>query len=105
MTTERKPHVHAALIKAWADGALIQFRNLDDEWVDVLAPDWHFSRKYRIKPEPKPDIVVVRYVHVTPTVCPSLITHYQAPRMDYPENKMQYTFDGETGKLKGVKLL
>lgn len=26
MTTEKKPHVHAEVIKAWADGATIEFR-------------------------------------------------------------------------------
>ena len=47
MTT--KPHVHAELIKAWADGAKIQVKDLEGKWTDV-DPMWHEDSKYRIKP-------------------------------------------------------
>jgi hypothetical protein len=58
-----KPHKHAKLIKAWADGAEIEQRNLDDEdtedwhefdafWGDETS---HDKWEYRIKPEPKPE--------------------------------------------------
>lgn len=58
-----KPHKHAELIKAWADGAEIQFRFISidsDEWTDwkdtpkdfvIWKTDSDFE--YRIKPEPK----------------------------------------------------
>lgn len=46
-----KPHVHAALIKAWADGAKIQVY-WRGEWVDITDPVWPHDSKYRIKPEP-----------------------------------------------------
>ena len=40
---------HCTLIKAWADGALIQvLRN--GEWVDVNRPQWCNRVEYRIKP-------------------------------------------------------
>lgn len=46
-----KPHKHAEFIKAWADGAEIQF--WDGSWYDVgTNPSWCVDRKYRIKPEP-----------------------------------------------------
>ena len=47
MTT--KPHVHAELIKAWADGAHIQVKDFVGEWNDV-DPMWHKDSMYRIKP-------------------------------------------------------
>lgn len=48
------PHKHAAVIKAWADGAIIQFRipNHDCEWFDVVRnqPSWASTQEYRVKP-------------------------------------------------------
>ena len=56
-TTERKPHVHADVIKAWADGATIQYLNHRVEWENVVrnAPFWEENTEYRVKPEPKPE--------------------------------------------------
>ena len=47
------PHKHAELIKAWADGAKIQYLNINEEWRDISSPNWGLSTDYRIKPEPK----------------------------------------------------
>jgi len=45
-----KPHKHAALIKAWADGAEIQYREHGDvPWKDT-EPAWVIRYQYRIKP-------------------------------------------------------
>jgi hypothetical protein len=46
-----KPHPHAELIKAWADGATIQVKYTDDPqyWVDKDNPTWHPNDQYRIK--------------------------------------------------------
>lgn len=48
-----KPHKHAALIKAWADGAEIQCRHQSHlgAWVDAAVPQWHIDWDYRIKPK------------------------------------------------------
>ena len=47
-----KPHKHAALIKAWADGAEIEFRSLADEkWYVTTSPNWFPRMEYRIKPK------------------------------------------------------
>ena len=49
-----KPHKHAALIKAWADGAEIQYKDPEMfEWADVgyYAPGWCNQTEYRIKPK------------------------------------------------------
>lgn len=47
-----KPHKHAALIKAWADGAEIQYCYSDVNrcWADAFSPSWCWDIKYRIKP-------------------------------------------------------
>ena len=48
------PHIHAKVIKAWADGAKIQwFNSAIDRWSDIATPSWNIEFKYRIKPEPK----------------------------------------------------
>lgn len=49
MSKKNKPHVHAEQIKAWADGAEIQYRT-STAWVDVNTPRWYVSGEYRIKP-------------------------------------------------------
>ena len=52
-----KPHKHAELIKAWADGETIQ-QKFNGEWIDwslYTSPEWFPETQYRIKPEPKPD--------------------------------------------------
>lgn len=51
-----KPHKHAELIKAWADGAVIQY-DIGRGWSDyakgtVAVPSWNEPHiKFRIKPE------------------------------------------------------
>ena len=47
-----RPHKHAEIIKAWADGADIQVYYID-KWIDATGPVWLEGYKYRIKPEPK----------------------------------------------------
>lgn len=54
-------HKHAELIKAWADGAVIQHK-CDLGWMDVAQnnPHWLPNTDYRIKPEEKK--LVVRWL-------------------------------------------
>lgn len=47
-----KPHKHAEVIKAWADGASIQLLSSNNKWVDVINPEWLEDIEYRVKPEP-----------------------------------------------------
>ena len=56
----KTPHKHAALIKAWADGAEIEYfyrgysaeGKIVEKWVHLLAaPCWTPSIQYRVKPE------------------------------------------------------
>ncbi len=56
---------HAALIHAWADGAVIQFFNRDrGKWVDVddNMPCWSAGALYRVKPETR-TIKFRNYLH------------------------------------------
>jgi hypothetical protein len=53
-----KPHKHAAVIKAWADGATIEWRDTSltyvKDWRETCAPAWNPDYEYRVKPTPHP---------------------------------------------------
>jgi len=51
MATKMKPHVHAALIKQWADGVEIEYFDTYKKcWIPtVLGPAWDPGMRYRIK--------------------------------------------------------
>lgn len=101
-----KPHKHAELIKAWADGAEIQAYNAaHDEWrdIDEHGPFWHPFTQYRIKPQPKPDYVFY---------CRAAFTYFDTPpniggvgllRGDLDNLKL--VFDGTTGQLKSAEVI
>ena len=92
----KKPHVHAELIKAWADGAEIQvFDEIGQSWWDMPNPDWHDNRQYRIKPTPKPDLRLFYFVSDHVVQCSSAIHIHN----------LALTFDGETGALKSAEVL
>lgn len=59
------PHKHAAVIKAWADGAQIQTRMNgmpESTWSDIDSPAWHSDYfEYRIKPTIKTHELCVRF--------------------------------------------
>jgi hypothetical protein len=41
-------------IKAWADGAEVEFKTQMMGWLPAVAPQWHADHfEYRIKPEPR----------------------------------------------------
>lgn len=89
------PHVHAALIKAWADGAQIQYRLRSwDDWKDIANPYWDAVIEYRIKPEPKPQTIREYKLFDDGTA-------WEAPM----NANIRATFDGETGKLKSVEMI
>jgi len=56
-------HKWAKEIKAWADGAEIEFYHSSyARWVEAPSnPDWSGSIKYRIKPQPKQPKFVYLY--------------------------------------------
>lgn len=106
----KKQHKWHKEIKAWADGKEIEqrytYRNFNyDNWEKVKYPLWQDDKcEYRIKPEPKPD--VVRYLGMQ---------EFCFGKWEFAEDdfhkishwpcKLKLTFDGETGKLKHAEIL
>lgn len=45
-----KPQKHAAVIKAWADGAEIEYKRQDGSWDDSHYPSWSDRTEFRVKP-------------------------------------------------------
>ena len=95
----KKPHKHAEAIHAYADGAEIQiFDESDNCWVNMDYPTWLTSKKYRIKPEDK----VVKYWHNQST------NHFQPCQNNnhcQEIHLIQVTFEGQSYKMKEIKLL
>ena len=95
-----KPHKHAELIKAWADGAIIErywtdLRTGHQYWMIDNEPMWEEYEEYRIKPEPKPDVVMETVLKLEPF--PKFVMHGKP--------NLKLTFDGETGELKSAEVL
>lgn len=105
------PHKHAELIKAWADGVEIeQQRVCSNNWYSQSNPCWNEATAYRIKPEPKPDVVLFAYLvgdlfvsHYANQKNKSLCGGFSAEKLATDNTKLIY--DGETGKLKSVCLI
>jgi hypothetical protein len=97
----KQPHKHAELIKAWVDGAEIQFydqRFNEHRWKDCgVDPYWASDVQFRVKPELKPDVVVY----------PETATSWDEAKKNqwYVKGKLKLTFDGETGKLKSAEVI
>ena len=97
----KTPHKHAGLIKAWADGAEIEYLSDHGEWSTSGNPYWNPLVEYRIKPEPKPDLI---------TEC-KIIGAYRSIMWNrcWPGTvvgaNLRLTFDGETGKLKAAEVI
>jgi len=49
-----KAHKHSKLIKAWADGQVIELQAKDGRWLHSPHPSWNADLNYRIRP-PAPD--------------------------------------------------
>ena len=94
------PHKHAAVIKAWADGAEVQILSLNGlEWGFIARPSFRTERQYRIKPEPKPDVAM--YFQVTRNIRTSVSWVPDS----WEAKDLKLTFDGETGALKSAEVL
>jgi hypothetical protein len=99
-------HKHADLIHAWADGAQIQWRDSKYEpWSDLKTPNWIGDCEYRIKPEPKPDIVVYSRVVGKFLIGCDGIEIQQLILQPADNPNIKYTFGGEWGNLKAVEVL
>jgi hypothetical protein len=105
-------HPHAELIKAWADGAEIEARFLDaDGWTNWRLQEggfiwYHSNAEYRIKPEPKPDIVF--YFGVSLNLYSNgtygvKSTIFSDSKCD--SHNVKLIFDGETDELKSAEVI
>jgi hypothetical protein len=106
MQKQLTPHIHAEVIKAWASGETIQFKTgLSKAWVDLTqndTPGFHKEYEYRIKPEPKPDIVA----YGRTTYCSMDGVEFDSfGSSKCTGDNLKLTFDGETGKLKAVEFI
>jgi len=98
----KQKHIYAEVIKAWADGAEVQFRRKNDAnfvWTDIARPTWQIEcYEYRVKPEPRPDVVIEE--------CLFLNGNCTITRNGTGRNKVRYIFDAENGyKLKSVEIV
>jgi len=94
-------HKHCELIKAWADGAVIEHNNGLGYWVEQSNPQWNTWDIYRIKPEPKPP-------EPKPDVVEELSmyrNHNEVCMWCHGKPNLKLTFDGETGELKSAEVL
>ena len=94
-----KPHKHAELIKAWADGAEIECLEDCNSWIPVTKPIWREDWVYRIKPEPKPDII--RYASIGMHSDRTFYVH----GVERSHSQIKLYFDGETMVLKNVEMV
>lgn len=103
----KTPHKHAEIIKAWADGAEIEFydqRYNEHRWKTCGEyPYFEPQVKFRIKSEPKPDTQY--WVRVFEHSSGSMFCPHTAPATDVRPANIKLTFDGETGKLKSAEVL
>lgn len=93
-------HKHAELIIAWANGAKIQAKQMDGDWMEIENPKWQNRIEYRIKPELQPDVVT----HLLCELKNRLGEVFFTDEARYIKN-LRLTFDGETGNLKSAEVL
>jgi len=94
-----KPHKHAELIKAWADGAEIErYDHEDKDWLDDEQPIWYEADEYRIKPEPKSDVVTYYSIDTDGV-------WWRTYQTDNMKPNIAITFDGETRQPKSAEVL
>lgn len=101
-------HTHHDFIVAWAKGATIEyFSKGHQEWMVCTCPRWHEDLNYRIKPEPKPDVVFYSCVPPGGPAAADGGGHYLLflSKLRAPSNNMKVTINGETGKLKAAEVL
>lgn len=102
-----KPHKHAELIKAWAEGATIEKLCDDNEWyvLDGSGPiGWAEYNIYRIKPEVKPDWV--KYTNIDSKSSIFKLFHGRYDWDNEPRDvNLKLTFDGTTNQLKSAEVI
>jgi hypothetical protein len=107
-------HKHADVLNAIADGKDVQYReSWQDYWTDadlihlenIKDPFTFPSLDWRIKPEPKPDVVKNLHFDNGEGECKFYMTSKIHLAHPHWHNHLQLTFCGETGKLKSAEVL
>ena len=102
-----KPHKHAELIKAWADGATIEvYQPAFDRWEEA-EPAWHTSFEYRIKPEPKfvPVLSIDCLLSLAREMEYSFQNESNLEGRVWASRLIKYIREGETGGPKSAEVL
>lgn len=87
-------HPHAELIKAWAEGALVEtFSKRHGRWMTSRKPTWDTNTQYRIKP---------RFLFVERRIVIHQDTGVLNAKMDNPN--VRFCFDSD-GTLLSVEKL
>jgi len=101
-------HKHAEVLIAIAEGKEVEWKlKGDDEWhlAQFLpyTPITNSDFEWRIKPEPKPDVVKYLGCDDYGTGNGKCCEDFQI--VDHWDNQLKLTFCGETGKLKSAEVL
>ncbi len=103
-----KPHKHAEVIKAWADGAEIEVRyDSGSKWATCNPPYWYVDEEYRIKPQPVITKMYMHYDNIERKVATNTFDCSQVPQMMYSSNNdllNHVVFTFTDGKLTNVEL-
>ena len=101
-------HKHYDCIIAWANGVEIEFLNQQNKWEYIQFPNWHDNFEYRIKPEPKTDVVLYavakshddnkKYAYLSPAHS----LYYIHKNIESTPN-IKLTYDGETNEFKSAE--
>ena len=93
-------HKHYDLILEWACGAEIECLN-NGKWEKTKYPTWFEGKEYRIKPEPKTDIVLYALADDCKNNYGYLTSAWPSFEELIPNIKLIY--DGVTKELKSVE--
>ena len=102
-------HKHYDFIIAWANGANIEYLSefgYDKIWVNSKYPVWDDNKEYRIKPEPKPDVVLYAYANNLIEDSYAFVSSaWSLNSLIFLDKKVniKLTYDGETNELKSVE--
>lgn len=96
----KAPHPHAKLIKAWADGAIIEVLTSAGYWAQLATPTWSVTRTYRIKPEPPEPIVIVETMRYS-----GLASMLFDESRSSTAHKVKFTVDPVTREILSVELV
>lgn len=93
----KTPHVHADLIKQWADGAEIEvYIQEENSWVLTNSPFWISNYKYRVKPQNE-----IRYGLWVPNEAKLYCTN----KTKNPTDTVKITLNENKTKIIAIELL